>query len=334
MMRFNKQVLFFLLVSVLALSGPVLTASAGQVSFVFKTFDVPKQDFTQLMGVNEFGEVVGNYGTKNLSHGFIKTRTDPANQVTTIDVANSSFTTVLGVNRYGDVVGRYLDQKLNAHGFMKLAGQAIMLYDAFGAPTEIFGINKQERIVGDTFYANKWVGFYKDPNGNPMLKSYGSSTTFANVDFTGTFIGGSFTDLLGIKHGFLAQAPFDQFPFRIIDFPGAAATQAFGLDDALELVGSYIDFFTGKTHGFLLDGNGNFSTIDFPGATSTTARGIARIGPRRDTIEIVGYYTDANGKTHGFSAMVPEPSTATLSGIALVLLASCCWIAGRGSIRK
>ena len=50
---------------------------------------------------------------------------------------------------------------------------------------------------------------------------------------------------------------------------------------------------TGTVHGFLLS-RGVFTTIDFPGATVTQARGINPGG------DIVGWYIDSSGKTHGF----------------------------------
>jgi hypothetical protein len=52
-------------------------------------------------------------------------------------------------------------------------------------------------------------------------------------------------------------------------------------------------FYNSMTHGLLLHG-GNFASIDVPGATVTIAGGINYEG------DVVGSYTDANGKAHGF----------------------------------
>jgi uncharacterized membrane protein len=70
--------------------------------------------------------------------------------------------------------------------------------------------------------------------------------------------------------------------FTAIDFPGAIATTAFGINERGEVVGSYTDS-SNKTHGFVQIGE-VFRSVDFPGALMTRARGISPAG------EIVGNY--------------------------------------------
>lgn len=71
------------------------------------------------------------------------------------------------------------------------------------------------------------------------------------------------------------------FVFTTIDFPGAACTQAFGINDTGQVVGLYntLNVFCGgqPDHGFLLD-MGTFTTIDLPGATVTQPLGINNPG--------------------------------------------------------
>lgn len=81
--------------------------------------------------------------------------------------------------------------------------------------------------------------------------------------------------------------------YTTIDFPGAVASGAFGINGKDEVVGFYRDA-AGKTHGFLLNVCGNFTSIDFPDAVATDARGINRKG------DIVGSYTDSLGRLHGY----------------------------------
>src|SRR5690349_14154975 len=78
------------------------------------------------------------------------------------------------------------------------------------------------------------------------------------------------------------------FTFTIIDVPGASLTEAFGINDAGQIVGP-----SGNGHGFLKDG-ATFTTIDVPDANSTTVFGINGAG------QIVGSFDDANGARHGF----------------------------------
>ncbi len=106
------------------------------------------------------------------------------------------------------------------------------------------------------------------------------------------------------------------FVFTPLDVPGATLTQAFGINEAGQIVG----IFSGATggHGFLLSG-GVFAPLDAPGAIATTASGI------NDAGQIVGEFIDATGTlTHGFlatPAAVPEPGTLGLVTLGLVTLA-------------
>lgn len=92
-----------------------------------------------------------------------------------------------------------------------------------------------------------------------------------------------------------ARVPGPSFQFTSIDYPGAVATQADGINPGGEIVGHYTDS-AGKEHGFLLRG-GNFTSIDYPGAIYTDARGISPGG------DIVGSFQNAPGgppNWHGY----------------------------------
>lgn len=86
--------------------------------------------------------------------------------------------------------------------------------------------------------------------------------------------------------------------FITLAYPGASMTQAFGVNDSDEVVGSYT---TGSgnsavTHGFVWRG-GTFATVDIPGASASTINGI------NDENDLVGFYTDAKGNTDGLLAL-------------------------------
>ena len=89
-----------------------------------------------------------------------------------------------------------------------------------------------------------------------------------------------------------------------INYPGATSTQARGINNPGEVVGTYVctspctnpitgEVSTAGTHGFLLQGR-IFTRIDVPGASATIPRGIGEQGI------IVGQYTAA-GVIHGFT---------------------------------
>ena len=91
------------------------------------------------------------------------------------------------------------------------------------------------------------------------------------------------------------QAPSSPaYTFKSIDFPGAATTQAFGVNERGDVVGAYVDS-SGNSHGFSWI-DGRFASVDFPGAFLTNARGI------NDDATIVGAFTRADDPEggHGF----------------------------------
>ncbi len=76
-------------------------------------------------------------------------------------------------------------------------------------------------------------------------------------------------------------------------------TQAFGVNDSGEVVGSYTTG-TGNaavTHGYTWQG-GTYSSFDIPGESSTTINGV------NDEGDLVGFFTDAKGNTNGFLALL------------------------------
>ncbi|HET8549337.1 MAG TPA: right-handed parallel beta-helix repeat-containing protein [Bryobacteraceae bacterium] len=80
--------------------------------------------------------------------------------------------------------------------------------------------------------------------------------------------------------------------FEVIDHPGAAATFAYGINNAGDITGSYF-MADQKRHGFLRRG-GQFTTIDVPGASATWPYRINNAG------DIAGVYSDSSNKQHGF----------------------------------
>jgi probable HAF family extracellular repeat protein len=80
--------------------------------------------------------------------------------------------------------------------------------------------------------------------------------------------------------------------FQTVDFPGAVSTFLYGINNAGQMVGAYVNE-DESTHGFLLS-NGVFTTIDFPGSTLSVAAGINNHGV------ITGQYNDSDGFGHGF----------------------------------
>ena len=82
--------------------------------------------------------------------------------------------------------------------------------------------------------------------------------------------------------------------FTTIDYPGAATTVVWAINNGGDVVGRYVS--GGRTHGFLRTPDGEFTSIDYPGAGFTVAGAINNRG------DIVGWYTLPATPTirHGF----------------------------------
>ena len=89
---------------------------------VFTTLDVPGSDLTEAVGLNDRGQVVGDYrdASTGVFHGFAW----DAGVFSTIDVPfpGATSTAAQGINRFGDIVGFY-DDANGRHGFLFKDGE-------------------------------------------------------------------------------------------------------------------------------------------------------------------------------------------------------------------
>ena len=83
-----------------------------------------------------------------------------------------------------------------------------------------------------------------------------------------------------------------QYTYTTFDVPGTSDTEAFGINQAGQIVGANSNS-SGVSHGFLRDVDSSYTRFDVPGARSTVALGI------NDASQIVGYYA-SSGVFHGF----------------------------------
>ena len=84
------------------------------------------------------------------------------------------------------------------------------------------------------------------------------------------------------------------YTFTAIDAPGASLTYPDGINDAGQIVGTFVSTADGRLHGFSRTAGGTFTTIDVPNSTGTSAIGINGAG------QIVGGFRDSGGVFHGF----------------------------------
>ena len=285
----------------------------GQPAYEFITFDVPfaappsaVNGGTSCWGLNDNGEIVGNYGVADeyladgVTHviaGFLFDR----DHFIAVNPPGSAQTTMWAVNDRGDSVGASQDVLGNVSLFVRSRNGTIEMLPPIGPGTymdyEYVGINNHGTIVGSflnhpTPYNGTSAGamgfMYKD-GVYTILPQYPNSigTVPDGINDHGEIVG-FWRDANKVRHGFVLHPDGS---FTSFDPPGSTLTRATGINNEGDVVGYYADA-NSVDHGFLLS-KGIFTILDYPGATDSAALGINNSGA------IAGTY---DGFTFGFVA--------------------------------
>jgi probable HAF family extracellular repeat protein len=262
--------------------------SAATVSQI----DVPNATYTDAVGINNRGEIVGSFSdAQGRLHGYVWRR----GTFTTLDFpAQGVLATVAkGINDRGEIAGFYVQSGSDIHGFVWHGGTFTQI-DAPGASiTYLHGINNRGQAVGhsrrDIFALAQ--GFLWDKGEftsldipGVLVVGRGSETMGLNDhgEVVGTFQSG------GMDHGFL----IDHHGLTQIDI-GPMGTRATGINNNGSIVGSFRDAALVE-HGYLRQPDGSFTTIEAPRVTRLAAVGI------NDGSDVVGLFALAGGDFHGF----------------------------------
>lgn len=285
--------------------------AAPVTTYSFSTFDNSNDlTFNQLLGINNNGVIAGYFGSGMAGHPNKGYYLLPGYDQLDYRVENfpgSTQTQVTGLNDGSTQVGFYSQTNTGTDAnYAWYSDNGGLSFHAVNVPhamlstttpvTQLLGVN-DDKVA---------VGFYTDSNGN----NHGFTYSIRSQQFTFTTIPGvsSLTDTAINNHGLVAGfftssnntvESFLQTHDKVITlaFPGASSTQAFGLNDANEVVGSYMES-SGATHGFTWTPQGGFQTVDDPnGVGATTVNGV------NDHGDLVGFYTDSAGNTDGMLAM-------------------------------
>ncbi|MEO8991677.1 MAG: hypothetical protein ABI284_06675, partial [Nitrosospira sp.] len=160
-----------------------------------------------------------------------------------------------GINDGGLIVGSFSDMAGRHYGFTFPPGVGSPISVFNDLSTQTFGINNTRRMVGTLQEATgEFSAFYlSGPDvadaarivipGATRSDAYGINDADApdNVRHVGTFTRN------GIDRGFIFTEARGLETFNV---PRAKHTRAFGINDAGEIVGEYVDSY-GHTHGFL-----------------------------------------------------------------------------------
>ena len=291
--------------------------------------------FTNLLGINDKGLIAGFYGSGNAgdpNQGFLLTLPGtftpeefPASSQNPVTAAEVLQTQLTGLNDKGIVVGYFYNTNNgipvdNQFGFFERNGVFTEVNNPntpglFGNPPPNSGVLIENQLIGVNDH-DIAVGFYNDASGDshgytydiktgkfsaniddPNALNGGGSTVTAAINNKGTIVGfytdtGPTTAAGAVIQGFLDKNGV----FTTVDAPGATETELLGLNDHGIAVG--FDIVNGVTHGIIYNTKtGTFITLDDPNASgSTIFNGI------NDKGDVVGFYTDAAGNTHGLLA--------------------------------
>ena len=277
-------------------------------NFDFQTLDDPLgPTFNNLQGINNRGLITGFYGSGNPgdpNHGYLLS---PSGTFTPVDFPGAAQTQLNGLNDNGIEVGYFYQTNNgvpldNQFGFVLRDGVFTAVNDPHTPTAPNPGVLIENQVLGvnDRDVA---VGFYNDASGNSHGYTYDIKTGTFSADINDPSavstvagaindkgdIAGFFTDSGGVIHGFLDE----HGQFTTVDAPGATLTELLGVNDSGIAVGQ--DVVGGVTHGLIYDSHtGVFTTVDAPNAA-----GFTLLNGINDKGDIVGFYTDAAGATHG-----------------------------------
>jgi hypothetical protein len=293
------------------------SADAG---YQFTTMDNPADPaFNQLLAINNIGRIAGYFGSGAVGQpnmGYVLSPPYSQPQYYSINYPGSAQTQVTGLNLGGVRVGFWsggnnANQSQNASsGFYFADGS----YHDVAFPTTNNASPPMDQLLGVNDH-DVAVGFYVDGQGRSRGYEYniangqftrvlepgaaagaaGPSLTAAAINNPGD-VAGYYTAPGGMTDGFLETAAGR---FITLAVPGASATMALGVNNSDEVVGGYV-VGTGDAavmSGFIWTSRHGFATVDDPdGAQGTTVNGVNDLG------DLVGFYTDSRGDTHGMLA--------------------------------
>ena len=193
-----------------------------------------------------------------------------------------------------------------------IGDSAITIGPTTGEATRANGINDSNSVTG------LYVDLTTTQQG--WLSKGGFLTTFA-VNLPGAYntapqaindsntIVGYYTD--GTSN---FAFTYDGVTFTPFTYPGAVATEAFGINANGVIVGTYFVSTSANGHAFMKTG-ATYTNIDPPAAASSAALGINSFG------DVVGEYVDSTGNQHGYLWKHGDaaPTVLSYNGVSSVL---------------
>ena len=288
-----------LLASSLLMTGSAAAETPDRDGAQLRSISFPGDPrFTQLLGINDHGIIAGYHGDENTemtpNQGFTLKIDDNKPRFTDENFPGSVQTQVIGIDHAGDTVGFYIDTAGATHGFLKPNDKDAITIDMPGTTfNQLLGINNKGQDAG---YFQDAAGlqhaYVRKKDGSFLVLALPQPSSQATgVNDKGTVVGFLQTSPTDTKSkGFILEK---NGKLTELQAPGSSFTQALGVNNSDDVVGSYVDA-NGVTHGFVYD-HGNWETVNGPNAAATVINGI------NNHDQLVGFFTDQNNNTIGLS---------------------------------
>jgi hypothetical protein len=276
-----------------------MTSAFAQTAYSFETIDYPKDNFTQLLGINNSGDIAGYHNFRS-NKGFTYNLT--SKKFTTENYPKSQMTQVIGINNEPFKTSGFYVTGAGTFGFTDYKGTFTSVSYPGTPFNQLLSQNDYGQAAGYYSLSSSGVPdvpYVYDEFGGVFEVFYipGSINAQATGINNSSDVCGFFVDSSNNMHGWLKiQGHFTQLD----DPDGVGATAALGLNNKGQVVGSYTDS-SNMGHGFVYTiSTKSWQTIDDPsGVGSTVVNGI------NDSGVLVGFYGNQNPDSYGFVA-TPE----------------------------
>jgi uncharacterized membrane protein len=294
------------------MAGPMV----AQAQYDYLTIDYPGGVTTQVFGINNRGNVVGNGISDPDTFPFVYS----PKKGTITDVApldGDSRTSVLGINGRGDMVGSVFEDGIT-RGFIRDKDGNFTVFEHPEAVsfTQARGINNDGLVTGfrddkdDQFTAEN--GFIYDSETGTFTDIVPSLFTIAHgITQSGDVVGSAVFSNADdpcppsagqtVRYGWLRTADGAVIYFDV----NGRRTSARGITESGTIAGFVSDSGTANAKGFVaeLDGSPCQSiTVDDDDLLAPTGAELTFLQGIKKTGEVVGWYSDENSVVHGFIA--------------------------------
>jgi hypothetical protein len=262
----------------------LLSMSAFAQTYNFTTINYPGDTFTQLLGINNSGDIAGYHGA-SVNQGF--TYSSKTAMFTNENYPGSQQTQVIGINNEPFKTSGFYISKGKTSGFTDYKGTFVSVAYPKKPFNQLLSQNDFGQAAG--YYSTTASGsgpdtaYVYDEDGG-VFEAFaipGSGSAQATGINNSSNVCGFFVDANLVNHGWIQVLGH----FTVLDYPGSTFTQALGLNNKGLVVGVYTDT-SGNNHGFVYTiASKTFVSIDDPnGIGATVVNGI------NDKGTLVGFY--------------------------------------------